>query len=256
MALDITLLAVDTHAPQLLGRSIARTLDCISCRRIVTLTAEPVYPGAEWIQTRPVTVQDYNQIMIKNLWPLITTEHVLVVQYDGMAVNADCWTDDFLNYDYIGAWWPWAHHPNGYRVGNGGFSLRSRRLLDLLRDPAVQCQHNEDQTIGIVYRDYLEQRGIRYADQQTAQRFSHEHPAGHKHTFGFHGSFNVPYYLDQDAVADFVELLPSRSTEAALRMVCNLISLGHTDLAQRAIDLGTAQDPDYVTKLQQVARLT
>lgn len=256
MPRDITLLAVDTHAPLLLKRSIERTLDCIDCSRVITLTAEPVYPHAEWIQIRSITVEDYNQLMIKHLWPMITTEHVLVIQYDGMAVNGDQWSDDFLNYDYIGAWWPWAHHPDQYRVGNGGFSLRSRRLIDRLRDNVIVCDHNEDQCIGIVYRDYLESHGIRYADKHTAQRFSHEHPAAHHNSFGFHGCFNVPYYLDDAAVEEFIKHLPGRSTEAALRMVCALITLGRHDLAQQAIALGSEQDPQYVSKLEQVARLT
>ena len=43
-------------------------------------------------------------------------------------------TPPFSHCDYIGAQWFW--HNDGMRVGNGGFSLRSRKLLTALQDPA------------------------------------------------------------------------------------------------------------------------
>lgn len=256
MGLDITLLAIDTHAPELLQRSIDRTLECVDCKEVLVLSHSPIDRG-RWIKINPIDVRDYNMLMIKHLWPFITTEHVLVVQYDSMAVRGDLWTDDFLNYDYIGAWWPWAHHPDKYRVGNGGFSLRSRRLIDHLKNNRIQVEakYNEDQIIGIVYRDYLEKQGIKFATESVAKQFSHEHPAGLENSFGFHGSFNVPYYLDEDHIEHFIQLLPVRTSEAALRMVVNLIKQGRSRLAELAIDLGQKQDPMFINKLEQVANM-
>lgn len=44
--------------------------------------------------------------MVKLLDSYIETPHVLVVQYDGFILNPDAWTDEFLEYDYVGApWW-------------------------------------------------------------------------------------------------------------------------------------------------------
>lgn len=62
------------------------------------------------------------------------TPHVLIVQDDGFPLRRGL--DEFVGkYDYVGA--PWVHHntyydlyPYRYCVGNGGFSLRSRRICE------------------------------------------------------------------------------------------------------------------------------
>ncbi len=61
----------------------------------------------------------------------IPTETFLIAQTDSM-INPNCkdLLGKFLQYDYVGAPWPWDH----LHVGNGGFSLRKRsamlRILD------------------------------------------------------------------------------------------------------------------------------
>jgi hypothetical protein len=49
-------------------------------------------------------------------------------------VNPAAWDPEFLDWDYIGAKWFWAEA--GKRVGNGGFSLRSYKLLEQPMDSA------------------------------------------------------------------------------------------------------------------------
>jgi hypothetical protein len=34
------------------------------------------------------------------------TEFAILVHEDGFIVNPECWSDEFLKYDYIGAPWP------------------------------------------------------------------------------------------------------------------------------------------------------
>ena len=58
------------------------------------------------------------------------TDYVLTFQSDGFILNPDAWTDEFFNYDYIGA--PWGD--NRYAVGNGGFSFRSKKLMNFVSD--------------------------------------------------------------------------------------------------------------------------
>ncbi|MFM6811478.1 MAG: DUF5672 family protein, partial [Dolichospermum sp.] len=80
----------------------------------------------------------------KELNSFIETEFCLVTQGDGFIINPQFWSEEFLNYDYIGAPWRKQSHLvnsqgqtvnildlNKNRVGNGGFSLRSKRLLEL-----------------------------------------------------------------------------------------------------------------------------
>jgi len=64
----------------------------------------------------------------------IDTQFTLVTQWDGYVINAEAWTEEFLDYDYIGARWigdvvKAAGSPPEYNVGNGGFSLRSDIFL-------------------------------------------------------------------------------------------------------------------------------
>ena len=133
----------------------------------------------------------------------VTTDHILFVQWDAMAYNKDMWTNDFLQYDYIGAPWPWAH--NGVNIGNGGFSLRSRRLLDALQDPHIQSQgRHEDLVIGEYFRPYLESKGMRYPTVDVAAQFSYE-LGDYQNSFGFHGPWNVIKLADLDTVDYYID---------------------------------------------------
>jgi uncharacterized protein DUF5672 len=107
------------------------------------------------------------------------------VQYDGFILNPDCWSADFQRYDYIGARWPF---DDGRAVGNGGFSLRSKRLLRALQDPQFAPVDPEDMAICRAYRPVLEERyGIRFAPEEIADRFAFEAVPPDGQTFGFHG---------------------------------------------------------------------
>lgn len=139
--------------------------------------------------------EEYSDFCLKKMIDFIDTEFVLVFQYDGFILNANAWTDEFLNYDYIGA--PWWYNDTS-NVGNGGFSLRSKKLLEILKnDPSLQkTEHAEDHAIARIYGDYLKNIGITFAPEHIASLFSIE---GHQKVFnsrinnnwnkqfGFHG---------------------------------------------------------------------
>ena len=132
---------------------------------------------------------DYSRFVLKHLADHVATPHVLLVQWDGYVVNPAAWDDAFLDCDYLGARWFW--HTDGHDVGNGGFSLRSLRLLQALQDPRIELVEAEDLTIGRTFRDLLErEHGIRFGDAALADRFAFEaaYPVGTP--FGFHGLFN------------------------------------------------------------------
>ncbi len=83
----------------------------------------------------------YSKFMLQDLYKFVDTKFCLVIQSDGFVINPNLWTNQFLEYDYIGA--PWPNEISVYnasinkidlaknRVGNGGFSLRSKRLLEV-----------------------------------------------------------------------------------------------------------------------------
>ena len=77
---------------------------------------------------------EYSQFMLTKLGDYFTTKFVLIIQWDGYIINEKSWRPDFQLYDYIGAkWW----HNDGFNVGNGGFSLRSRKLVDSIAKLAI-----------------------------------------------------------------------------------------------------------------------
>ena len=99
------------------------------------------------------------------------------------------------------------------RVGNGGFSLRSHRLLEALQDPRITLIEAEDTTIGRSFRPLLEgEYGIRFATEALADRFSFEaaYPIGKP--FGFHGLFN---FCRTVPPAEIAELAPQFSDAIA-----------------------------------------
>ena len=69
-------------------------------------------------------------------WKRVRGEKILLFQIDSaMCSNSPHKITDFLQYDYIGAPWDLSFFTfdKQYRVGNGGFSLRTRsKILELL----------------------------------------------------------------------------------------------------------------------------
>lgn len=161
-------------------------------------------------------IQDYNYFIIKNLWAHIQTEFALIIQYDGMAANKLHWTDDYFNYDYIGAPWPerftWIKSEE--RVGNGGFSLRSMKLIESLRDSFIKFENNprfenEDAVISQGHSAFLKRKyDIKYAPIELANKFSHEwcNPTGE--TFGFHGMWNFPLFFNEKVCMKYLLDIP------------------------------------------------
>lgn len=118
------------------------------------------------------SIEKYSHFFVKKLYEHVETDFVLVIQYDGFILNPESWTDEFLNYDYIGAPW-WYEDENN--VGNGGFSLRSKKLLDVLyHDESIVEHHPEDHHIARTYGNYLRSKGIVFAPESIASKFSIE----------------------------------------------------------------------------------
>lgn len=156
------------------------------------------------------SVNEYSYNMIYKLGDYINTDYALIVQADGFAVNPSSWRDEFLEYDYIGA--PFAlprddfsyRDINGeiFRVGNGGFSLRSKKLINLaveldLEWKAFHGFYNEDGFICAMNRHVYEENGCKFAPLNVAKYFAHEAKIPEIvgiEPFGFHGKKNLNKY--------------------------------------------------------------
>lgn len=138
------------------------------------------------------SIEEYSHFMIHTLDQYVDTPHVLIIQYDGFILNPQAWTDEFLQYDYIGAPW-WKH--GKLIVGNGGFCLRSKKLVQTLATdpdiPEIPKHEPEDVYICRELRGLLEKKGIVFAPVELAKKFSLEmnEVVGGVWTdqFGFHG---------------------------------------------------------------------
>ena len=80
--------------------------------------------------------------------------HVLVTPSYDSVIHPGAWTSEFLNHDYFRAVWP--DQPALRQVGNGGFSLRSRRYLAAGADPRITELHLEDWVLCRTHRALLE----------------------------------------------------------------------------------------------------
>jgi hypothetical protein len=169
--------------------------------------------GLRSVQIEPLrSVEDYSRFMLHDLHRWIGTSHCLVVQWDGFVINPSAWEPGFLDTDYIGA--PWPQFLDGRNVGNGGFSLRSRRLLDACRSPAFMYEGEaEDLAICRTNRKLLESSfGVRFADRVLAERFSFERDRPELTSFGFHGVFNLIEAVGPEVFWDTYRELDDRTT--------------------------------------------
>lgn len=174
------------------------------------ITSEKIEDSeVEIIKLDKMDYEEYSRFLVYDLGDFIDTTHALIVQSDGYVVNPNQWNKIFLNYDYIGAPWPIPsddfsyRDPNGNlcRVGNGGFSLRSKKLLKLAKELNLEWKdyfgfYNEDGFYCCHQRESYEKNGCKFAPIEIASMFSQENIIEENREiipFGFHGK-NNPYY--------------------------------------------------------------
>lgn len=220
------------------------------------------------------SVGEYSRYVLHSLPDHVNTPHALVFQWDGFVLDIQRWRPDFLHYDYIGAPWVGAHASGPRAVGNGGFSLRSLKLLRAVREIAPDSgDRPEDNVICFDLADRLEHEyGIRFAPVSVANHFSVEHmtPANFRGetaelpaqcTFGFHGFFNFHLAYGDDELLELIDTVLGPAERAiilkswnAWGLVVNLASCGRLHAAHelasrvaRACDLDVPDD--FIQKL-------
>lgn len=128
--------------------------------------------------------------------------HLLHCECDGFPINPQLWDPTWVQYDYIGAPWGAPGSPTApvrgdglYRVGNGGFSLRSRKLLTQCWKLRNEYPTGEASDVWLCQYPYLRSRlgKLNWAPIPVALRFSFEAPIPEypnwdtTKSFGFHG---------------------------------------------------------------------
>ncbi len=193
---NTTLCVVDCVNHALAERALRLCMAGCAFDRVKWLTDRPrVVPGVQTVIIPPIySFAEYSRFMLKDLLRHVETDYALIAQWDGYIVNPQAWSPKFLLFDYIGARWDQAtqRKQDHHNVGNGGFSLRSRALLEALQDPVIKPSRPEDAVICRIYRSYLEDRhDIVFAPDDVADRFSFEHIEQPTLPFGFHGITNL-----------------------------------------------------------------
>lgn len=232
----VTLLMVDSRYPDLALESMERSLDHAQFGRAVLVTRPPWKPKSATRVHIEYTlnidsIEAYSSYLLGDAVAHVHTAHALIAQWDSFILNPKSWDESFLQYDYIGAPWPDRVQTP---VGNGGFSLRSRRLMELIASPVFVHTHPEDLCICVQNRVELESKhGIRFAPVELARRFAFElEPPSN--AFGFHGLYNFQHAMPQIELLAWLAKAPetvihSRSARALAK---GSIRAGYYDAAR------------------------
>lgn len=209
---DVMLCAISSIAIEQTVAALNRSVRGIEFGDVVLFTdVDPhLVSGSEirWEKISPIrSKESYSHFIIKDLAKYVTHPFVLIVQWDGYVANPKKWNPAFLDYDYIGA--PWPQFEDTLTVGNGGFSLRSKRLLQVLADDDFLPLHPEDTAICRLWRKRLEREfGIKFPDATLASTFSCERSGNMDLAFGFHGMFNMLNILSSEEIDRMSAALP------------------------------------------------
>lgn len=148
----------------------------------------------EWKPIQRLDYLQYSVFVIHSLYAFIKTDYCLIVQDDSWVLDGKNFKPEYYDYDYIGAathaaivgnelrlHGTWVDEPNRTMVQNGGFSLRSKRLLEAPNKLGLTHKHsdniflwNEDVQF-TVHRPFLESCGIKFASEEMARGFALEY---------------------------------------------------------------------------------
>lgn len=82
--------------------------------------------------------RDYNIFRVFGIQEYVNSDYVFFVEHDSGIYSPKIWRNEFLDYDYIGAVWRKTvsfynlDFDSNALVGNAGFSIMSRKFLDVL----------------------------------------------------------------------------------------------------------------------------
>jgi len=234
---NVTLLAVtsvEIEEHQMSLKISSQNIEFGAVKFLSSSLPEKKYSDIEYVSVKPMDMYDQNRFMVDDLHKYFETSHCLYVEAHSFVVNADLWKEEFLKFDYIGSPFPnkiqmdpklnrvlssiFIGSP-GFpgpipvlnmkenRVGSGGFSLRSRKLLKTIAKTSYDSFKfpikNEDLMIcHYLYKEMID-KGIRFAPPKLAAQFAMEWDALHLYgqdvnsVFGFHAKHMRNYFLKE-----------------------------------------------------------
>lgn len=187
-----------------LHQAIMRTMRALPfhCQGILFCKDQPrdmILPNLDW---KPYRVGGKDSAGYFQMWQLnkyIETDLTISCQWDGFAINPQNWSNEFMDYDYIGA--PFAENPVAqiflprlrHRVGCGAFAIRSKKWLELATRATQYMGESEDMFCTQSNRKHFVRNGCKIAPVEIAGRWAMEWPLPSwpeltlEQAFGFHG---------------------------------------------------------------------
>lgn len=253
-----TLCCIDCINHELAIEALKKSKEKCDFERVLFLTdQELTLPDIESVQIPPIrSRQEYSKFVLHELHHYIHSEFVLLVQWDGYVIHPNAWMNEFLNFDYIGA--VWGHYKDKFRVGNGGFSLRSRKLLLATREIPFDEQLAEDELIGRKYRPLLEnEHHMQFAPEFIAEKFSFETTYPVQQPFGFHGLFNAWMILSPNEMKEFIHCLPPNITNSIqfFQLGINYRDMRQYQFAETVFQRILANNPAHADARRQLAAM-
>lgn len=216
MRSDITYVVIDTLNHTLSAQALERSHERFPLKNALIFSDKADHwNGREILKIPEIkSTKDYNSVVFFELPKQLKTDFALFIQYDGFVLSGDLFSEQYLNWDYIGAPWP---HYSDFTVGNGGFSLRSKKLVNSIQKYLLpnDLHSAEDVVICRYLRARLEENDdLQFAPEKIAEMFSYEMRRPNFDTFGFHGLSHLPEvmvgeieelfeYLQPQSVAKF-----------------------------------------------------
>ena len=207
----VSLIVIDTEAYELSNNALKQSIKLFNFDDILIFSDDKSCWAADTIIEIPKIKSyfEYNELIITKLADYVKTDFCLIIQYDGFILNPDAFLECFFDYDYVGAPWPCHKHNN---VGNGGFSLRSKKLLTAIQNLKYSklSPAPEDDFICRINRKILEKEyECNFAPEDVAMHFSIEHGSREFPTFGFHGVWQL-VKIYKDNIDYFLSNIPLR----------------------------------------------
>ncbi|UZR92531.1 DUF5672 family protein [Chondrinema litorale] len=241
---NITLFTVNAFEPDLSLKMLRYCLIGFEFESVKLFSASKPkgdLTGIDFYIIPSIDIQGYNHFILKELSQYIETDYSLLVQTDGFILRPELWQDSFLDYDFIGAALPdddsWLSiQPNNFveafkkvrcsepyaYLQNGGFSLRSKKLLELCTKLNISdFTIPEDDVINLFYRNEFLKHNIKFAPLEVATQFAVENPVGDSkfsldQSFGFHGKISG---LHKDKIKKMAEYQPYTNKKEILNHI-------------------------------------
>jgi len=205
----VTLVLRDVLCHELARLAVTDSLALVKPEKTIIFSDVDLNVAAtEWVKVpRWCTLMEHCTFFWHEQHKYIKTPHFISIEWDGWIIDSEQWTDEFLEYDFVGApWW----YSDGLNVGNG-LGLRSNALMKFLSDhrDKFPVRAKEDEVLGRLYRPALEKNSFKWPDEKLASRFAFEcvRPAVWSKHFMFHDSSNFPAVLSAKRLHERVGLM-------------------------------------------------